>query len=154
MRLTYWLPKIDQSPEAMTNRARGYMGVVSGRHLFVGFSALLMPDRFTSASFAAITNAWPLWAWAAVSLLIGCIAGIASVWRREALARVGLIASATLSGAVALGLTIAIFASPVAGVMGAIIFTAVTAKDLIVCQDPIRAPFEALRRRGNPTRSE
>jgi len=149
-----WLPRIDHSPEAMTNRARGYMGVVAARHLLVGVLVFATPDRFKSASFTAITSSWPLWAWGLVSLAVGLLAGFAAVWRREALARVGLIASATFSGLVFIGLFIAVFSSPVAGVMGVVIFGAVTAKDLIVCQDPIRAPFEALARRRAPIRSE
>lgn len=147
MRLPAWLPHIDQSPDAMTSRARGYMLTVSGRHLVMAGFIFAAPERFTARGFKPMTDSWPLWAWGSIIALIGVVALAASVWRREALARTGLIASASLSGLVAIGLTIAAVQSPVGGVTGAIIFWALTAKDLIVCQDPIRSPFEALSQR-------
>ena len=84
--------------------------------------------------------------WGTVSLIIGAIGIVAAICRNDVWARVGLIASATLTGLITVGLFLSTFASPVAGVMGVVVFAAVTVKDLIVCQDPIRSPFEALFR--------
>lgn len=136
-------------PEQMTGRARAYLTVVALRNLAMAAGALLLADRFTSPAFHYILEAAPLTGWGFAFVAIGTISGVAALIGSEPLARCGLALSATSVGAWAGGFIAATIWAPGAvhsGPTGMILAVSITAKDLIVCRQPIRSPFERMTR--------
>lgn len=146
-RLVDMLPSRDCSPEAMTPRARAYLAVVTSRHFAVAVIMLGLPHRLPRAPYVAFNAAAPLYVWGVASLVVGAFAFIGGTWRSEWWARVSLISSATLTAAMTTALLMSWSVLTSFGLMAAVLLLAVTSKDMIVCQDPIRSPFEAVLRR-------
>ena len=130
----------------MTPRARVYLTIAAGRHLLTGGFILTAPDLFVTAAFIPIIKAAPLWAWGLMFLGSGLVCATAGLRKSEGAARLGLVLSATSTGMVGVGLLLAAI-SQQASPLGSIVFLAVAAKDLTVCTDPLRSPFEALAQR-------
>lgn len=129
----------------MTTRARWYLTIAAIRHLLIAGLAIVVPWSFNSPNYDAIkdTAQGQLWLWGVIFAGAGlaCWAGAAT--RRPRVARLGLMWSATSTLMAAVGFILAMlqmdgFIAPV----GAIMFTAVAAKDFTVCADPLRSPFE------------
>lgn len=130
----------------MTPRARLYLSVAALRHILIGLACLCMPDAFVSHSFDQIVAVLPMEGWGIVFLGAGATCTAAALTRSETLARVGLILSAASTAVWAGGFVAAYLAGTAAAPTGPIIYWAVTFKDLVVCRQPLRSPFEPLIR--------
>lgn len=139
------MPKV--VPEQMTGRAQAYLTVAGLRHIAIGAACLAVGRWFTSPGYAQI-KAIPggLMTWGIVSLAVGIACLTAAGRRSENLARFALLSSAVVTGLWAAGFWLAMFDGTITGPTGPAIWTAVTAKDLIVCRQPLRSPFEPLIR--------
>ncbi|WP_435744882.1 hypothetical protein [Nocardioides sp. SYSU DS0663] len=126
----------------MTWRARGYLGIAGARHLAVGVYVLACPADFTADAYQVITAMLPMWLWGLLSLIGGGHLLYAASRGAENHARVALVMSAMSSSFWAVGFFMGFFVGGVVTLIGAIIFTALTLKDLVVCAQPMRSPFE------------
>lgn len=134
-------------PGEMTRRARWYLAIAAARHLLSGVFALFAGASFKSSSFGPLLSAAPLQFWAIVFLGAGLACAAAALLKHEALARLGMAWSATATLVVGLSLVLAIFSGQLSSPTGPIIWLAVAFKDLVVCAQPIRSPFEGLGER-------
>lgn len=146
----------DHSPEAMTRRARWYLGIATFRHGSLGLFCLIMPWLFGSAAFIPILDFIPIWAWGSVMVFCAIVCGLAARLRSGDWARWGMVISATITTVLAAGVLIGVSivwwewlhqlrdapASPVLP----IILGSLAAKDFVVCAQPIRSPFESVVR--------
>lgn len=145
-------PHIAPLAERLTPRARVYMAVAGLRNLALGVVCILMPEYFTSGSYAGIKGALPFTAdtslivWGAAFLVAGVIATSAAVFGHETHARIGLMTSVVISGSWVGGFAFAQITGAAAGPTGLIVWAAFTAKDLTMLRDPLRNPFEPLVR--------
>ena len=146
----------DSSPEAMTRRARWYLGVAAARHTSLGLFCLLAPWLFASAAFIPILDFLPIWGWGVVMSICGILCGGAAGLRSGDLARWAMTFSATITTVLAAGVWFGVGAvwidwiqgeriSPVSPVLPILLAT-LAAKDFIVCAQPIRSPFESVVR--------
>lgn len=134
---------ISVHPEVMTLRARFYLVVTCVQHLSTGAFCIAAPELFTSSSFAAIKAVAPLPFWGVLFGFIALVVLWATASASESAARLGLILSAAISAAWAGGF---LAAPTIATPTVVIVWTALAAKDLIICRQPLRSPFEALVR--------
>lgn len=146
----------DTTPEAMTRRARWYLGVATFRHLSIGLFCLAAPWLFGNAAFIPILNFLPVWGWGAAMVLCGVLCGLAAYLRSGDWARWAMVASATITTVLAIGVWIGVVMvwiqwandlrdfppSPILPIL----FSVLAAKDYIVCAQPVRSPFEAVAR--------
>lgn len=141
------IPRPRIIPEQMTGRAQAYLTVAGLRHAAIGGACLAAPAYFTSPGYQQIKGIpGGLITWGVVSAAVGVMCLAAAVLRSENLARFALLSSAVVTGLWAAGFWLAMFHGTIAGPTGPAIWTAVTAKDLIVCRQPLRSPFEPLIR--------
>ena len=127
---------------SMTARARWYLVIAATRHLLVAAFALLAADSFQSPSFHPIIAAAPLWLWGVMFVGAGAACLTGAITKSSPVARLGLMASASSTAMVAVGLFLAYFTGDLTSPTGPIIWAAVAAKDFTVCADPLRSPFE------------
>jgi hypothetical protein len=132
-------------PEVMTWRARAYIGVSAARNVALGGVAIGLPGDFDGDSYAVITRIAPITIWGVMFFLGGAHLAYAAITGTEGHARTGICLSAVSTSLWATGFYLAYF-SPggVVTLVGAIVFTALTLKDLIVCAQPMRSPFERI----------
>lgn len=139
-------------PEQMTWRARGYLGIAGARHLSVGAYVLLRPEDFTADAYQVITEMLNMSIWGVLFLIGGIHLAYSAVRGAENHARLALVFSAVSSSFWAAGFFMGFFVGGVVTLIGAIIFTALTLKDLVVCAQPMRSPFERfVREYATPT---
>lgn len=144
--MTLNLPPLARQSDDMTPRARAYLATAAVRHFLLALACVTIPDSFTSSSFDAIRSVLPLQAWGVVFFGVTVVAAWAVVRRSEPAARLSLIMSASSTAVWAGGLVAAYFTGTLTGPSGPIIWWAVVLKDLIVCRQPMRSPFEPLVR--------
>jgi hypothetical protein len=146
----------DPAPEAMTRRARWYLGIATFRHGSLGLFCLIMPWLFGNAAFIPILDFLPIWGWGAAMAGCAVICGLAAVLRSGDWARWAMVISATITTVLAAGVLIGISIVwwqwitglrevPVSPVLP-IILGSLAAKDFVVCAQPIRSPFESVVR--------
>ena len=133
--------------EQMTWRARAYLGVGSLRHLLIGSAIMAAEDQFDSDSFSVIISILPLYAWGVVFLIGGLHLAWAALRASEGHARTALVISAGMTAAWGVGFLLAFVQGGVVSPVGAILFSALAAKDLVVCAQPLRSPFEPIVRK-------
>lgn len=136
----------DVPAHQMTTRARLYLIVSSARHLILGASLLWQGDVYDrSPAFDSLFRIAPHWAWILSLMVGGAHLAYSSAVGSEAHARTALIMSAGISAmwATAFGL---IALHGVASVLATVLFGALCLKDLIVCAQPLRSPFEPIVR--------
>jgi len=97
---------VDHSPEAMTTRARVYLGASGFRHTLLGLFAIFTPWLFNAALFVPIFNLLPLLAWGIVMVFTGLTCTVAWIIRNADIARAGIVMSASITLVLAVGLTI------------------------------------------------
>lgn len=130
-------------PKSMTARARWYLIIAAIRHLTIATLAIGFPWSFQSPNFEPIKETAPLAMWGVVFAGAGLACAAGAVTRRSRVARLGLMLSATSTLMAAVGFILALFdGGEFIAPIGAIVFTAVAAKDFTVCADPLRSPFE------------
>lgn len=134
-----WLRAADMTP-----RARAYLTVAGLRHIGVGLCTVVAPAAFTTTSLAQIRDIMALPLWGSGMLIVGCLCLLAALRESEPLARVSLICSAAASTTWTAGFTAALLTDQLSNPALPIIFGALAAKDLIVCAQPLRSPFERL----------
>lgn len=146
--VTVHLPQRDTSPGAMTRRARAYLIITAARHLSIGAFTIAAQGQFTAAAFIPIVGYLPLVVWG-IAFLIAAVVCLMGAWLRSAAwARAGLLLSAVTTALIATGLWIGIItiwrnggqATPIS----VILLTALVCKDLAVCTQPLRSPFESI----------
>lgn len=102
---------VDRSPYAMTNRARTYLSVAGARHFLVGAFMLSTPWLFSAAAFGPMFTAVPLDGWGVALFAVGAACAFSAIARNADVARVAMVASATISSVLGLGLAIGIGAA-------------------------------------------
>lgn len=150
--MTRVLPAVP--PDVMTWRARGYLGIAAARHLAAGIYIVTVPGDFTADAYQVIREILPMRVWGLLFLAGGIHMAYAALAGREPHARTGLTMSAVASGSWAAGFFMSYFVGGIVTLLGGIIFTALTLKDLVVCAQPMRSPFERIVREyaGTPDR--
>lgn len=141
--------------ERMTTRARFYLTIAAARHLAVGLLCLLLPHDFylvssydqlakvlAPAPFTKGIEAWGLLFVFAAAVLLWAV-----IRQDEKSARTALIISVVLTMMWAGGFVAALVQGQLQGPLGPIPWLALAAKDLVVCAQPLRAPFEPLVQR-------
>lgn len=133
------------NPILMTTRARFLVMIVAARNLLLGASLLLVPERFTSNSYAVISSV-PWAAWGVMMLAVAIVSAASAITMDELTARIAVGASATLSLVWAVGFAIAAAAPgwPAASPAGVIIWASLTAKDFLIVSYPMASPFEPI----------
>lgn len=142
--MTRVLPAVP--PDVMTWRARGYLGIAGARHFAVGAYVLTRPEDFSADAYQVIREILPMRAWGVLFLIGGLHIAYAALAARESHARTGLTFSAVASGCWAAGFLMGYYVGGVVTLLGFIVFTALTGKDLVVCAQPMRSPFERIVR--------
>lgn len=132
----------------MTNRARGYLTVAGLRHLGIGGACVLVPQNFTAPSFEVMRGVLPIPVWGVVFLIGALVCIGAALLRSEPLARMGLIGSSVTSAVWAGGFAVALFEGVATAPTTVVVWAAIAAKDVIVCRQPLRSPFEQLTQRA------
>lgn len=145
------MPEIDWT-ERMTARARGYLTIAGVRHLLIGATCILASDLFISPAYSQIKQVLPIPWWGLLFCGNSALCLVAAATGNGHLARVGLIFSAASTAIWAGGFVAAIVSDiqadrPISGPTGVVIFFAVAGKDLVVCRNPMRSPFEDLGQR-------
>ena len=138
--------------ERMTGRARGYLLIAATRHLFIGVACIFFAGQFTSPAYRQIEAVLPIPAWGWLFIFVSVVCFPAAIMGNGNAARAGLILSAASTAVWAGGFIAAIWLDvaagrPVSGPTGVVVFLAVAAKDLVVCRNPMRSPFEDLGQR-------
>jgi hypothetical protein len=145
---------VDHSPEAMTRRARWYLGIATFRHGSLGLFCLIMPWLFGAAAFIPVLDFLPIWGWGTVMVACSLLCGMAAFLRSGDWARWSMVISATITTVLAVGVLIGVSivwwqwfmglrpdpSSPVLP----IVLGSLAAKDFVVCAQPIRSPFESV----------
>lgn len=130
----------------MTPRARAYLWIAASRHLTLGASCLLLADGFTTTSMAQIRDVMSLHVWGSLFVIVGTGCALASFRQSEHLARIALVLSAATSATWMAGFLAAALQHQLTNPALPILAGALAAKDLVVCAQPLRSPFERLGR--------
>lgn len=132
----------------MSGRARVYVAIAAARHLALGLCCLLIPEYFTSPSYAPIKGALFIptdlamvaWGWTILALGVLCV--IPALTGNVRVARMGLLFSVFMTALWFGGFLWAACVGLSAGPLGIILLGAITAKDTVQLADPMRTPFE------------
>lgn len=134
------------APEEMSPRARIYLTSGVFRYAVYGLFALIFQDQFSAATYIPIVDSLSLTMWGVAFGVTAGILGLGALFRHRTLARVGLIFSAAVTGALAAGLWIGAIHIWIDGGKTTALFaatlTALVVKDLAVCTDPMKTPLE------------
>lgn len=138
----------------MSARARAYLAIAGLRHLLVGMICVLIPGDFYSVSYQQLEKvlapapfAGGIQAWGGLFIVAALILFAATLTQKESHARFALILSVVLTMMWAGGFVAALVHGQLQGPLGPIPWFALAAKDLVVCAQPLRAPFEPLVQR-------
>jgi hypothetical protein len=132
--------------EEMSVRAQSYLLWGFGRHAATGAFMVWSADQFVNAQFLPIISYFtiPVWGW--LCIIVGLICLIGTVLRNRDVARLGLMLSACITAALTTGLWLGAIDIWMAGgkttPILAIALTSLVGKDLSVCTNPMRTPFE------------
>lgn len=134
------------SQERMTWRARTYLVITALQHTLIGIACINLSgtDAFSGDAWRIVRSLFPIWAWGIVFLCGGLHLAIAAARGSELLARVGMPLSAVLTSLWAMSFILAWHEGGVVSPVGAILAASLTAKDLVICRQPMRSPFEPL----------
>ena len=134
---------VDEEVEQMTWRAKSYLAVGALRHLIIASAMVLAPASFDSPAFTGLFDIAPYWFWVVTLAIGGLHLAYSALTRSESHARTALTISAAVSfmWAGAFGLVVL---EGSASVLATVIFSALGLKDLVVCAQPLRSPFERL----------
>jgi hypothetical protein len=132
--------------EVMTWRARAYLVITAVQHGLIGFACIWLSgtEAFSGDAFRIIRHIFPIWGWGVVFVAGGIHLAIAAGRGSELLARVAMPLSAVLTSLWAMAFILAWHEGGVVSPVGAILATSLTAKDLVICRQPMRSPFEPL----------
>lgn len=127
----------------MSRRAQAYLGVAAYRHIAIALAMALMGSTFDSAAFVKLFDIAPRWLWIVTLIAGGVHLGYAAKTQSKNHARMALTISVAVAfmWATAFGIVVL---SGVASVFATILFTSFAMKDLIMCAQPMRSPFEDL----------
>lgn len=133
------------SPVVMTWRARAYLTIASARHLAIGGSMLILPHTYDTRSYHLLFHDIPSVFWSVVLLIGGAHLAYAAIRANELHARIALILSCGISSMWAASFAFIAFHG-YASILATAVFGALAGKDLLVCGQPLRSPFEPLVR--------
>lgn len=131
----------------MTGRAKAYLWITCLRTLPIAIFCLTRPELFAGNAFHYIQGVMPIWLWGAALAVQALLAAAAAVTRREWLARTALISSASLAMSWVIGFAIAYHQGNLLSPVGIMWGAGIAAKDLVICRQPLRSPFEPLVQR-------
>lgn len=133
--------------DVMTWRARAYL-VITGllQNGLTGLACLWLQDTdaFDGDGWRVVREIMPMWKWGIGFLVFAGLLMIAAARGSELLARIGMPLSAVLTGLWAAAFVLAFHDGGVVSPVGAIIASSLCAKDLLICSQPLRLPFEPL----------
>lgn len=149
---------LHSDPEQMTGRAQVYLVVAFVRHTILGVWMLVMPSRFINLEQALGGTLVP---WGVSFAFVGVACLAAAVTRREHIAQTALFLSAVTTGAISVSLMLGWLDGSIVGTTKGppspllwMFGFSLTAKDLIVCRQPLLSPFEPLRRQVRAARQQ
>lgn len=137
--------------DEMTWRAKAYLSICAARHGLLGISTLLVPNTFQGPAFEEIRGAASLTVWGMIFIAGGLHLTYAAWTGKETAARSAMTVSAIVTSVWAAGFIMAFEPGGVVSPVAAILFSALTLKDLVICRQPMRSPFEPLVRKYAPT---
>lgn len=141
--------------QSMTWRARAYLVITAVQHVGVGAACLGRPQDFDGDAFQTIRGIMPMTWWGVVFLIGGLHLTFAAARQSELAARVGMPLSALTTSLWAAAFVLAYQEGGAVSPVGAILASSLTLKDLVICAQPMRSPFEPLVKEytGQTTRS-
>lgn len=130
----------------MTWRARAYLAVTALQNFLVGISCIALADTnaFDGDAFRIVRGILDMSQWGIIFVLGGAHLMYAAVRGSELHARIAMPLSAVTLSLWAAGFALAWHQGGVVSPVGAVFATSLTVKDLIVCAQPLRSPFEPL----------
>lgn len=129
--------------EQMTWRAKSYLAVGALRHLIIASAMIFAPQTFDTPAFVELFKIAPYWLWVVSLVLGGLHLSYSALTRSESHARTALTISAAVSFMWATAFGIVVLEGS-ASMLATVIFASLGLKDLIVCAQPLRSPFERL----------
>lgn len=132
----------------MSARARFYLWATAVPALVVSLFCFFGGDLLAAPPYSVIrTVGFDTFAyWGGLYGVVAVCAAWAAVRGHETLARVALILSACAMACWAAGFGIAYHTHHLAGPTGVLVWGTLAVKDLTVCRQPLRSPFEAITR--------
>lgn len=130
----------------MTWRARAYLFITAVQNALIGFACITLDGTaaFEGDGWRVVRDLLEMWQWGVVFLCGAIHMAVAAARGSELLARVGMPLSAVIVALWAAAFAAAFQDGGVVSPVGAIIAGSLTAKDLLVCSQPLRLPFEPL----------
>jgi hypothetical protein len=128
----------------MTPRARAYLIIAGLRHVGIGVCAVAVASSFSSSSLRPLLEVMNLPTWGFFLIIVGLSCLSAALMESEPIARAALVLSAAASATWTAGFLSAALNHELPNPALPIVFAALAAKDLVVCAQPLRSPFERL----------
>lgn len=130
----------------MSVRARVYLWLTALPALGVGLFCLLGGQMLRAPAYSVIRAVGfdSMVFWGVLYLLVAVTSVAAAIRANETLARVALMSSAGVMAGWAAGFGIAYHTHHLAGPAGVLIWGTLAVKDLAVCRQPLRSPFESI----------
>ncbi len=130
----------------MSPRARAYLWATAIPNAVIGGYCILDAPILRTPSYTTIGGVLPFPAWGALFTLVALFAAGGAISGRELPARLALVGSAFAFAMWAGGFGWAYFQGHLSGPTGVLVWGTLAVKDLIVCRQPLRSPFEVLTR--------
>lgn len=134
-------------PEKMTVRARLYLAIGAARHLSVAAIAFVAANYYDGSPWAVLISVLSLKVWALAFFIGGLHFAYSATVGDEAQARVALVVSAALTASWAAGFFLSAVEGSATAVFIGVLLAALAGKDLVVCAQPLRSPFEPIVRK-------
>lgn len=130
----------------MSARARFYLWATAFPAVGIGLFCLFGGAMLHAPAYSVIRTVGfnTMVYWGVLYLVVAVTAAVAAVRADETLARVALMLSAGVMAGWAAGFGIAYHTHHLAGPAGVLIWGTLAVKDLTVCRQPLRSPFETI----------
>lgn len=128
--------------DTMTPRARAYIVITAVQHGLVGASATLLSQQFNGDGFRVARELMPIPVWGLMFLAGSGMLMQAAVRGSESRARLGMVLSVLLIALLGASLALSYTEGGVVSPIGTVFALSLMAKDLVVCAQPMRSPFE------------
>lgn len=132
--------------DEMSWRARAYLFITALQNALIGLSCITLDDTeaFSGDGWRVVRDLMPMWIWGILFVIGGLHLFGAAARGSELWARVSMPMSAVLTALWAAAFVLAFKDGGAVSPVGTIIAAALTAKDLLICSQPLRLPFEPL----------
>lgn len=139
------LPHVPE--EQMTWRARTYLAIGGTRHLCTGTIAFVAARYYDDSPWAVLISVLSLKVWALAFIVGGLHFFYSAIMGEEWQARVALVVSAALTASWSAGFLLSAIEGSITALLIGVLLAALAGKDLVVCAQPLRSPFEPILRR-------